>query len=497
MKTMQAELSNPKHSEYGVATIPFPIPDEEYDHVLELLEPLEIGDYVERDCQVDRLIGVPPILHRLEQTLVNLDELDFLIQRLDSFDYYEMEQFQALAYAKGVSNVLELINLTFNCQQVTVVGNFADLDAAGKQHYLTIHGGSASVEEYNRVDGRQESLNLLCNQEGKVTPYGVLYENALKMEQFYDGRNFPLYAYKPPVLEVTLSSNAGQELELLLPMPETRLERMLCRAGMDTAHVNLVSYESQLPDELDAAIDFETDDLKSINAVCRSLSALDTKQISKLAAVTELAKPMHAGELLQLAENVEQFEFFPGVKSSEEYGRYMIQESGHFEYDPNLEDFYDYEGYAQSRMAEYQGKFTSRGYVNYTGAMPLDELMRDEAAEQSFQMGGLKYCKSQSEFVEKALCFYIGYLNAEDAADFLPRTFATTMRGLLGTYGDRMGSLLFKVAVEQNIANNLLAADMELDEATYQRLRGRCVQQVQSTNGRVTLQDAIQFQRKV
>ena len=63
MKTMQAELSNPKHSEYGVATIPFPIPDEEYDHVLELLEPLEIGDYVERDCQVDRLIGVPPILH--------------------------------------------------------------------------------------------------------------------------------------------------------------------------------------------------------------------------------------------------------------------------------------------------------------------------------------------------------------------------------------------------------------------------------------------------
>lgn len=106
-------------------------------------------------------------------------------------------------------------------------------------------------------------------------------------------------------------------------------------------------------------------------------------------------------------------------------------------------------------------------------------------------------CKSQSEFVEKALCFYIGYLNAEDAADFLPRTFATTMRGLLGTYGDRMGSLLFKVAVEQNIANNLLAADMELDEATYQRLRGRCVQQVQSTNGRVNFQDAIQFQRKV
>ena len=200
----------------------------------------------------------------------------------------------------------------------------------------------------------------------------------------------PLYAYKPPILEVTLAGDAGQELALLLPMPEMRLERMLYRAEMDAEGVNLISYESQLPDELDAAIDFEKDDLKSLNAVCRSLSALDSKQISKLAAVTELARPMHAVELRQLAENVEQFEFFPNVLNPEAYGRYMIQESGHFDYDPNLEDFYDYEGYAQCRMAEYPGKFTSRGYVSYTGAMPLEELMQDQPAEQSFQMGGMK-----------------------------------------------------------------------------------------------------------
>ena len=387
---MNAVLSDPKHPEYGAVSVPLPIPDEEYDHVLELLEPLGIGDYVERDCQVNELSGFPPILHRLEQTLVNLDELDFLAQRLDSFDDYEMEQFQALAYAKGTCDVPGFLNLTFNSQKVTVISDFSDLDAAGKQHFLTSHGGCASAEEYSRVNGRQESLDLLCDQEGKITPYGALFENGLQMEQVYNGQNFPLYAYKPPILEVTLSGDAGQELALLLPMPEMRLERMLYRAEMDAEHVNLVSYESQLPDELDAAIDFETDDLKNINAVCRSLSALDTKQISKLAAVTELARPMHAGELRQLAENVEQFEFFPGVKSSEEYGRYMIQESGHFDYDPNLEDFYNYEDYAQCRMAEYPGKFTSRGYVSYTGAMPLEELMQDQPAEQSFQMGGMK-----------------------------------------------------------------------------------------------------------
>ena len=340
-------------------------------------------------CSSD-LSGFPPILHRLEQTLVNLDELDFLTQRLDSFDDSEMEQFQALAYAKGICDVPGFLNLTFNSQKVTVISDFSDLDTAGKQHFLTSHGGCASAEEYSRVNGRQESLDLLCNQEGKITPYGVLYENDLQMEQVYNGQNFPLYAYKPPILEVILAGDAGQELELLLPKPDTALTRMLKRAEMDEEGLHLVSYESQLPDELDAAIDFAYDDLKCINAMCRSLSALDTKQISKLAAITELARPMHAGELRQLAENVEQFEFFPNVLNPEAYGRYMIQESGHFEYDPNLEDFYNYEDYALCRMAEYPGKFTSRGYVSYTGAMPLEELMQDQPAEQSFQIGGIK-----------------------------------------------------------------------------------------------------------
>ncbi len=317
---MKAVLSNAKHPEYGTATIPVPIPDEEYDHVLELLQPLEIGDSVERDCRVEQLIGVPPILHRLEQTTANLDELDYLAKRLDGFDCCELEEFQALAYARGVSNVQDMINLAFNSEQVTVISDFSNLDDAGKQHYLTIHGGSATIEEFERVDGRQECLNLLCNQNGKVTPYGVLFENDFKMEQLYDGGSLPLYAYDPPILEVTLEDDAGEKLTLLLPMPEMRLDRMLCRAGMDTEHMNLVFYESQLPDELDAAIDFEKDDLKSINAVCCSLSALDPKQITKLAAITELAKPMHAGELLQLADNLEQFEFFPDVKSSDTAG---------------------------------------------------------------------------------------------------------------------------------------------------------------------------------
>lgn len=51
-------------------------------------------------------------------------------------------------------------------------------------------------------------------------------------------------------------------------------------------------------------------------------------------------------------ENLDLFDFAPGAHSPVEYGKYMIQQSGHFDYDENLDEFYDYEGYAVQRMNE-------------------------------------------------------------------------------------------------------------------------------------------------
>lgn len=77
---MEAVLSNADHPEYGVATIPLPIPRNQYDHCVSLLEALEIGDASEADCRLDSLDSAWPVLNRLVCTKVNLDELDY--QRL-------------------------------------------------------------------------------------------------------------------------------------------------------------------------------------------------------------------------------------------------------------------------------------------------------------------------------------------------------------------------------------------------------------------------------
>ena len=93
---MKAVLSNADHPEYGVATIPLPIPRNQYDHCVALLEALEIGDASEADCRVDSLDSAWPVLNRLVSTKVNLDELDYLAKRLDSSDINEAAKFQAM-----------------------------------------------------------------------------------------------------------------------------------------------------------------------------------------------------------------------------------------------------------------------------------------------------------------------------------------------------------------------------------------------------------------
>ena len=54
----QAVLSNREHPEYGVATIPFPIPHDQYAYCMELLDALEIGDAVKADCMIAGSIAI-------------------------------------------------------------------------------------------------------------------------------------------------------------------------------------------------------------------------------------------------------------------------------------------------------------------------------------------------------------------------------------------------------------------------------------------------------
>ena len=171
----EAKLKSRSQPKLGALAVTFPIPEERYENVILALQNLQIGDVRKQDCCIES-IRVPdcPALLRMTNTMANVDELDWLGKQLESFDRYELLQFNAAVERFGLSAADELIDLSFCAREVTVVSDFNDLELVGKRHYLTVHGACDS-EELENLDGKETALALISGQPGYVTRYGVVY----------------------------------------------------------------------------------------------------------------------------------------------------------------------------------------------------------------------------------------------------------------------------------------------------------------------------------
>ena len=53
------------------------------------------------DCKVEEIDSFYTVLKRMEMLTVNVEELNYLAKRLESFDDGEAAQFQAMAYKRA------------------------------------------------------------------------------------------------------------------------------------------------------------------------------------------------------------------------------------------------------------------------------------------------------------------------------------------------------------------------------------------------------------
>ena len=58
-------------------------------------------------------------------------------------------------------------------------------------------------------------------------------------------------------------------------------------------------------------------------------------------------------------------------------------------------------------------------------------------------------CGSRSEFIEKAIQFYAGYLYAQQSQDYFPRVITSTLKGIMADSTNKISRILCKLAVEQ------------------------------------------------
>ncbi len=122
--------------------------------------------------------------------------------------------------------------------------------------------------------------------------------------------------------------------------------------------------------------------------------------------------------------------------------------------------------------------------------------LTDEVWEQVKTYYQQDDCSAQNEFVEKALWFYIEHLGMKNTTAYLPEVFSATLEDKLKPIINRIGSLLFKTALEQNMQNHLLTMDLDMNEEDYLELRECCIQEVKQTNGTITFEEVLGYGRQ-
>ncbi len=123
--------------------------------------------------------------------------------------------------------------------------------------------------------------------------------------------------------------------------------------------------------------------------------------------------------------------------------------------------------------------------------------LRESTIEKVKVLFKTDHCRNQSEFIEKAILYYVGYLESERNTDYLSPTIMSSVRAASNANTTRITRILFKLAVETAVMNNLIAATVQFDPEQYNTLRRESEREVRRTNGDFGMTDALKWQMKL
>ena len=132
----------------------------------------------------------------------------------------------------------------------------------------------------------------------------------------------------------------------------------------------------------------------------------------------------------------------------------------------------------------------SKSTQKYTYTMPTEQY---EDMKRFVEANGFR---SVSSFVCRAVSFYMAFLKSRGANEFLAPVIAGTIKSEIRSVEKNLSEMIFKLAVEQSMANNITAYCNDFDMDEFDGLRRECERTVAETNGIVDLEEAFRWQEE-
>ena len=369
--------------------VKFPCSESEYQTVCRELE--LNGNYA-----FVRDVVEPKELALKKDTFVNLDEINYLAKRMDSFDQKEQFVFFAAVEAGDYVSTKDLINLSFNLNCYTLIRDVSNLKSVGR-NYVLCSEEAISADELEKMDLEKIGRELLSTGKGIPTNYGLLFRNEdVAFETLYKGKGFPAYYYTGgEVLGVEIE-NGGEQNYIYFPCEGTEIDRALQRIGASnisecSKSIDFCGGDREWENHFNDLL--QKNDIESINAISSAINRLSSnldaisENLYKLSSVMEFAGVTFDDtvKVIRLARCLEEFCYYREMKDDEMLGR-TLKEQEYCDIPDSMDKYMDYERYTRDFLEEKGGAYTKNGDVVY---LREDQSLSEILGENDIKMGGI------------------------------------------------------------------------------------------------------------
>ena len=164
----------------------------------------------------------------------------------------------------------------------------------------------------------------------------------------------------------------GERRDISIAFPTTRKEvqKALKAIGVDgirDRRVILTEHDSNLHPNFCCCLS-QYDSVDEVNYLACLLSELDQGELEKFEAVIDSGEHTSSvADLINLTQNLDCFEFYPGVEDDETLGRIYVEDMEAIDIPDHLLPYFDYEAYGRDVRINEDGHFAPGGYVLNNG----------------------------------------------------------------------------------------------------------------------------------
>ena len=170
------------------------------------------------------------------------------------------------------------------------------------------------------------------------------------------------------VTNLGLYPEYGIEVGEYLKFPTTReeVQALFSRIGIDGKRYEeyfITNYESDVLGLYDHLGEYES--LDELNYLAHLLEEMEPGELEKLEAVMDFGEHTDSvKDLINLTQNLDCYDFYPGIEDEEALGRMFILDFEAIQVPEHLMDYIDYEAYGRDIRINEDGHFAPGGYVS-------------------------------------------------------------------------------------------------------------------------------------